>query len=65
MCALDTARGRVHIVRASAMVELPHESFLYKVAALDHLRTSTEWQNDLFCVNRFFRKDHMHYKVNE
>lgn len=42
LCPSDSVRGCVYIVQANAVVELLNDTFPYKAAVLNHLRTSEE-----------------------
>lgn len=60
---LDIFHGLVHILRSNSMAELLHDTVPYKEAVRDPLQM--EWKNDMFYVNRLFRNEDVHYKVNE
>ena len=64
LCPLDSIRGRVHIVRSNALVELLHDTVPYKKALEEHLQKLTNWQGEMFYVNRFYRSDDHMFKMN-
>lgn len=65
LCPLDSVRGKVHIVRANALVELLHETVPYKTEFVQNFQTATEWKRDIFYVNRLFPHEDVHFKVRD
>ena len=58
LCPLDSVRDRVHVLRCNAMIDLLHDNVPYRGAMLEEIRGSSDWQEDIFYVNRFYFHDH-------
>ena len=66
LCPLDSVRGRVHVLRCNAMIDLLHDNEPYRAAMIEHIRGSSDWQQDIFYVNRFYCHDHdLRFKARE
>lgn len=59
---LDSVRGRAHVISSNSLVHLLHDTVPYKKTPRENLKYTTDWQNEIFYVNRFFHNED--YQLN-
>lgn len=54
LCPVDSICGPVQVISSYSLFHFIYDTLPYKKAPIDHLNSPTEWENEIFYVNRFF-----------